>query len=138
VLGDRGDVRIVGDRFVFQSEVLFPPASADLSPAGQQQIRAIARVLQEIAQKIPPDVNWLLRVDGHADRLPIRGGGRYATNWELSAARAIAVAQLLMAEGLPPNRVAATAFGDNQPLDPAETPEAYARNRRIELRLTDR
>jgi chemotaxis protein MotB len=138
VLGDRADVRIVGDRFVFQSEVLFPPASADLSPAGQQQIRAIARVLQDIAQKIPPDVNWLLRVDGHADRLPIRGSGRYATNWELSAARAIAVAQLLMAEGLPPNRVAATAFGDNQPLDPAETPEAYARNRRIELRLTDR
>ncbi|WP_431268878.1 peptidoglycan -binding protein [Dankookia sp. P2] len=138
VLGDRADVRIVGDRFVFQSEVLFPPASADLSAAGQQQIREIARVLQEIAQKIPADVNWLLRVDGHADRLPIRGGGRYATNWELSAARAIAVAQLLMQEGLPPNRVAATAFGDNQPLDPAETPEAYARNRRIELRLTDR
>lgn len=137
LLGDRADVRIVGDRFVFQSEVLFPPASAELSPAGQQQIREIARVLQEIGQKIPPDVNWLLRVDGHADRLPIRGG-RYATNWELSAARAIAVAQLLMAEGLPPNRVAATAFGDNQPLDPAETPEAYARNRRIELRLTDR
>ncbi|MFC7473974.1 peptidoglycan -binding protein [Dankookia sp. GCM10030260] len=138
VLGDRADVRIVGDRFVFQSEVLFPPASADLSTPGQQQIREIARVLQEIAARIPPDVNWLLRVDGHADRLPIRGGGRYATNWELSAARAIAVAQLLMAEGLPPNRVAATAFGDNQPLDPAETPEAYARNRRIELRLTDR
>ncbi|MFZ4410012.1 MAG: peptidoglycan -binding protein [Paracraurococcus sp.] len=138
VLGDRADVRIVGDRFVFQSEVLFPPASADLSAPGQQQIREIARVLQEIAARIPGDVNWLLRVDGHADRLPIRGGGRYATNWELSAARAIAVAQLLMAEGLPPNRVAATAFGDNQPLDAAETPEAYARNRRIELRLTDR
>ena len=137
VLGDRPEVRIVGDRFVFQSEVLFPPASADLSERGQQQIRAIARVLQDLAAKIPPDVNWLLRVDGHADRTPIRSA-RYASNWELSAARAIAVAQLLMAEGLPPNRVAATAFGDNQPLEAGDTPEALARNRRIELRLTDR
>ena len=137
VLGNRTDVRIVGDRFVFQSEVLFPPASAELSERGQQQIKAIAQVLQDIAKRIPQDVNWLLRVDGHADRTPIRSP-RFASNWELSAARAIAVAQLLMAEGLPPNRVAATAFGDNQPLDPADTPEAFARNRRIELRLTDR
>ncbi len=137
VLGERADVRIVGDRFVFQSEVLFPPASAELSERGQQQIREIARVLQDISSRIPPDVNWLLRVDGHADRNPIRSP-RFASNWELSAARAIAVAQLLIAEGLPPNRVAATAFGDNQPLDTADTPEAYARNRRIELRLTDR
>lgn len=137
VLGERADVRIVGDRFVFQSEVLFPPASAELSERGQQQIREIARVLQDISSRIPPDVNWLLRVDGHADRNPIRSP-RFASNWELSAARAIAVAQLLIAEGLPPSRVAATAFGDNQPLDTADTPEAYARNRRIELRLTDR
>ncbi|MBL6454397.1 peptidoglycan -binding protein [Belnapia sp. T6] len=137
VLGDRSEVRIVGDRFVFQSEVLFPPGSADLSAAGQQQIRQIARILQDIAARIPADVNWLLRVDGHADRTPIRSP-RYATNWELSAARAIAVSQLLMAEGLPPNRVAATAFGDNQPIDQGDSPEALARNRRIELRLTDR
>ncbi|MBV1799383.1 peptidoglycan -binding protein [Siccirubricoccus sp. G192] len=137
VLGDRPEVRIVGDRFVFQSEVLFPPASAELSERGQQQIRAIARVLQEISSRIPPDVNWLLRVDGHADRNPIRTA-RFNSNWELSAARAIAVAQLLIQEGLPANRVAATAFGDNQPLDTADTPEALARNRRIELRLTDR
>ncbi|RAI58567.1 peptidoglycan -binding protein [Roseicella frigidaeris] len=138
VLGDRPEVRIVGDRFVLQSEVLFPPGSADLSAAGQQQIRSIARVLQEIARKIPSDVNWLLRVDGHADRTPMLPGARYATNWELSAARAIAVAQLLMAEGLPANRVAATAFGDNQPIDTGDSPEALARNRRIEFRLTDR
>jgi chemotaxis protein MotB len=137
VLGDRPEVRIVGDRFVFQSEVLFPTGSADLSVAGQSQIREIARVLQELSARIPRDVNWLLRVDGHADRTPIRSA-RFASNWELSAARAIAVAQLLMAEGLPPNRVAATAFGDNQPLDPGDSPEALARNRRIELRLTDR
>jgi chemotaxis protein MotB len=137
VLGERPEVRIVGDRFVFQSEVLFPPASADLSDRGQAQIRAIARIFQDLVALIPPDVNWVLRVDGHADRNPIRSS-RFASNWELSAARAIAVAQLLIQEGLPATRVAATAFGDNQPLDTADTPEAHARNRRIELRLTDR
>ena len=137
LLGERPEVRVVGDRFVFQSEVLFPPASADLSDRGQQQLRALARLFQELVSRIPPDVNWVLRVDGHADRNPIRTS-RFASNWELSAARAIAVAQLLIQEGLPSTRVAATAFGDNQPLDTAETPEAYARNRRIELRLTDR
>ena len=138
VLGERPEIRVVGDRFVFQSEVLFPPASAELSERGQQQIRELARVLTEIAARIPPDVPWVLRVDGHADRNPLRGGGRFASNWELSAARAIAVAQLLINEGLPANRVAAAAFGDNQPLDDRDTPEAFARNRRIELRLTDR
>ncbi|MCK8785476.1 peptidoglycan -binding protein [Roseomonas sp. NAR14] len=137
VLGDRPEVRIVGDRFVFQSEVLFPAASAELSERGQQQLRELGTVLKDIAARIPTDVPWVLRVDGHADRAPIRSP-RFASNWELSAARAIAVAQLLIQEGLPPNRVAAVAFGDNQPLDPGDTPEAYARNRRIELRLTDR
>ena len=138
VLGDRPDVRIVGDRFVFQSEVLFPVGSADLSAAGQQQMRELARVLIDISAQIPRDIAWVLRVDGHADRSPIRGSARFASNWELSAARAIAVAQLLIAEGLPANRVAAAAFGDTQPLDDREAPEAFARNRRIELRLTDR
>ena len=137
VLGNRPEVRIVGDRFVFQSEVLFPPASADLSPTGERQLRQLARVLVEIAIRIPPEIAWVMRVDGHADRTPIRSS-RFASNWELSAARAIAVANLLIQEGLPANRVAAAAFGENQPLDTAETPEAYARNRRIELRLTDR
>lgn len=135
VLGDRPEVRIVGDRFVFQSEVLFPVGGAELSPAGAQQIRDLGRVLLDLAGQFPRDLAWVLRVDGHADRSPIRGGGRFASNWELSAARAIAVAQLLIAEGLPPNRVAAAAFGDTQPLDDRDTPEAYARNRRIELRL---
>ncbi|MBW8270061.1 peptidoglycan -binding protein [Caldovatus sp. SYSU G05006] len=137
ILGDRPEVRVVGDRFVFQSEVLFPPASAELTPAGERSVRELARVLLEIARQIPPDIAWILRVDGHADRNPIRSP-RFASNWELSAARAIAVVQLLIQEGLPPNRVAATAFGDTQPLDPGDTPEAHARNRRIELRLTDR
>ncbi|MHB0707957.1 peptidoglycan -binding protein [Roseomonas mucosa] len=138
VLGDRPDIRIVGDRFVFQSEVLFPVGSADLSDSGKAQIRQIAGVLKEISGRIPPGTPWILRVDGHADRTPFRGGGRFASNWELSAARAIAVAQLLISEGLPANRVAAAAFGDNQPIDPGDSPEALARNRRIELRLTDR
>jgi chemotaxis protein MotB len=137
VLGDRPEVRIVGDRFVFQSEVLFPPGSAELSATGERQIRQLARVLVEIAIRIPPEIAWVMRVDGHADRTPIRSA-RFASNWELSAARAIAVANLLIQEGLPANRVAAAAFGENQPLDTAETAEAYARNRRIELRLTDR
>jgi chemotaxis protein MotB len=138
VLGDRPEVRIVGDRFIFQSEVLFPVGSAELSAPGQQQLRALARVLLEISARFPADLPWVLRVDGHADRSPIRGGGRFATNWELSSARAIAVAQLLIAEGLAPGHVAATAFAEFQPLDNGDTPEAMSRNRRIELRLTDR
>ncbi|MCA3349578.1 MAG: peptidoglycan -binding protein [Roseomonas sp.] len=137
VLGERPEVRIVGDRFIFQGEVLFAPGSADLSEAGLRQVRALATVLAEVTPLIPADVAWVLRVDGHADRTPIRSA-RFASNWELAAARAIAVAQMLIAEGLPPNRVAATSFGDAQPIDPGDTPQALARNRRIELRLTDR
>jgi chemotaxis protein MotB len=137
VLGDRPELRIAGDRFIVQSEVLFPPASAELSANGDRQLRQLARLLIDITRRIPPEIAWVLRVDGHADRAPIRTA-RFASNWELSAARAIAVATLLVAEGLPANRVAAAAFGENQPLDQGDTPEAYARNRRIELRLTDR
>jgi len=137
ILGERPEVRIVGDRFVFQGEVLFAPASAELSEAGLRQLRDLAGVLSEVTPLIPADVVWVLRVDGHADRNPIRSA-RFASNWELAAARAIAVAQILIAEGLPPNRVAATSFGDAQPIDPGDSPQALARNRRIELRLTDR
>jgi chemotaxis protein MotB len=137
VLGERPEVRIVGDRFVFQGEVLFAPGSADLSDAGLRQLRDLAGVLSDVTPLIPADVAWVLRVDGHADRTPIRSA-RFASNWELAAARAIAVAQILIAEGLPANRVAATSFGDAQPIDPGDSPHALARNRRIELRLTDR
>jgi chemotaxis protein MotB len=137
LLGDRPEIRVVGDRFVFQSEVLFPAGSAELTAAGQAQLRTLSRLLTEIAASIPPGVDWLLRVDGHADRTPIRSA-RFATNWELSAARAIAVVNLLVDAGLPARRVAAAAFGEHQPLDEGSTPEALARNRRIELRLTDR
>ena len=137
VLGERPEVRIVGDRFVFQGEVLFAAGSAELSEAGIRQLRDIAGVLAEVTPLIPADVAWVMRVDGHADRTPIRSA-RFASNWELAAARAIAVAHILIAEGLPPNRVAATSFGDAQPIDPGDSPQALARNRRIELRLTDR
>ena len=137
VLGERPEVRIVGDRFVFQGEVLFAPGSAELSEAGLRQLRDLAGVLSEVTPLIPADVAWVMRVDGHADRTPIRSA-RFASNWELAAARAIAVAQILIAEGLPANRVAATSFGDAQPIDAGDSPQALARNRRIELRLTDR
>jgi len=138
VLGDRPEIRVVGDRFVFQSEVLFPIGSAELSETGREGIANVTRLLLDIAGRIPEGTNWVLRVDGHADASPIRPGARYATNWELSSARAIAVAQLMIQSGLPSNRVAATAFGEFQPIDGADTPAARARNRRIELRLTDR
>lgn len=137
VLANRPGIQVVGDRFVFQSEVLFPVGSADLTPPGQDQIRQLAGTVKSLAAEIPKDVNWLLRVDGHADRQPTTRGA-FASNWELSAQRAINVVKLLVDEGVPPNRLAATGFGEYQPLDGAETPAAYARNRRIELRLTDR
>jgi chemotaxis protein MotB len=137
VLANRPGLQVVGDRFVFQSEVLFPTGSADLTPAGTEEIRTLAATIKQIAAEIPANLNWVLRVDGHADRKPI-DGGRFASNWELSAARAITVVKLLIAEGVPAAHLAATGFADNQPLDAADTPEAYAKNRRIELRLTDR
>jgi chemotaxis protein MotB len=137
VLANRPGIQIVGDRFVFQSEVLFPVGAAELTAAGQEEIRQLAVTLKDISKQIPPEVNWLLRVDGHADRQPT-DRGKFASNWELSAARAITVVKLLIADGIPANRLAATGFGDNQPLDPADTTEAYAKNRRIEIRLTDR
>jgi chemotaxis protein MotB len=137
VLAGRPGIQIVGDRFVFQSEVLFPVGSADVTAAGQDQIRQLAATLKQISSEIPADVNWILRVDGHADRQPV-DRGRFASNWELSTARAINVVKLLIADGVPADRLAAAGFADNQPLDPALTPEAYAKNRRIEIRLTDR
>ena len=137
VLANRPGIQVVGDRFVFQSEVLFPPGSADMTPAGQDEIKALAATLKDISKDIPPDLNWILRVDGHADRTPV-GRGSFTSNWELSAQRAINVVKLLADEGVPPNRLAATGFGEYQPLDGTDTPASLARNRRIELRLTDR
>jgi chemotaxis protein MotB len=137
VLANRPGIQIVGDRFVLQSEVLFPLGSADLKPGGQNAITSLAVTIKDIAAEIPPDIQWVLRVDGHTDRQPIKSG-QFASNWELSAARAITVVKLLIADGVPADHVGAAGFADNQPLDPADTPDAYAKNRRIELRLTDR
>jgi chemotaxis protein MotB len=136
VLAGRPGIAVVGDRFVFQSEVLFPPGSADLSAAGAEEIRKLATTLKAIEKDIPGDLPWVLRVDGHADKQAVHG--RFASNWELSAERAINVVRLLAAQGIPANRLAAAGFGEFQPIDTAATPAAYAKNRRIELRLTDR
>jgi chemotaxis protein MotB len=138
VLAGRPGIQIVGDRFVFQSEVLFPVGSAELSPAGEAQMTALAVTIKDIATEIPPDINWVLRVDGHTDPQPVKGGGQFASNWELSAGRAITVVKLLIADGVPPDHLAATAFGEYQPIVPGDTPDDYAKDRRIELRLTDR
>jgi chemotaxis protein MotB len=137
LLANRTGITIVGDRFVFQSEVLFPVGSADLTPAGVAQMTTLAVTIKDIALEIPPDLHWVLRVDGHTDPQPVKGGA-FASNWELSAERAITVVKLLIADGVPADHLAATAFGEHQPFGPGETPEAYAKDRRIELRLTDR
>jgi len=137
VLGNRPDVRVVGDRFVFQSEVLFPSGSAELTAEGRKTLTAFARTLLEIAGKIPSDVPWVLRVDGHTDRVPI-SSARYPSNWELSGDRAMSVVKFLIAQGVAPKRLGATGFGEFQPLDDGKGPAANARNRRIEMRLTDR
>jgi chemotaxis protein MotB len=136
VLAGRPGISVVGDRFVFQSEVLFPAGSADLTSAGADEVKKLAATLKGISRDIPADVGWVLRVDGHADRQQVHG--KFASNWELSADRAINVVKLLIANGVTPNRLAATGFGEFQPLDSANSPAAYAKNRRIELRLTDR
>jgi chemotaxis protein MotB len=137
ILKNQPNIKIVGDRFVFQSDVLFPLDRATMTPAGQTQIGDIGTAVKGIMKEIPPNIAWMLRVDGHADSQPITNGP-YKNNWELSSARAIAVVLLLIQDGVPANHLAATAFADTQPIDPAHSPEAYAKNRRIEFRLTDR
>ena len=136
-LGNRPDVRIVGDRFVFQSELLFPTASASLEEGGKQRLAHLARTLVEIGTSIPGDINWVLRVDGHTDQRPI-STPQFPSNWELSAARAIAVVKYLSDQGIPAERLAAAGFGEFQPLDPGRSEEALARNRRIEIKLDQR
>ena len=135
-LGDRPDLRVVGDRFVFQSELLFASGSARLDPAGQAQLRQLAATLQDVAARIPPGIDWVLRVDGHTDRQPIRDAS-FRSNWELSVARAISVIEFLVAQGIPPTHLAAAGFGEYRPIDPADDEVAYRRNRRIEFKLTE-
>lgn len=135
VLGDHPDIRVVGDRFLFQSELLFASGSADLGGAGKNQLRQLAITLNEIATDIPEDIEWVLRIDGHTDARPIRTR-RFPSNWVLSTARAVSIVDYLISQGVPPNRLAATGFGEHRPLDSGETLEAYSRNRRIEMKLT--
>ena len=137
VLSTRPEIRIEGDRFVFASELLFESASADLGPSGRAEMRKFADTLLAISTDIPTELTWVLRVDGHTDKRPIRSA-RYRNNWELSSARAISVVEFLISVGVPANRLAATGFGEHQPLDTNDNQVAYARNRRIEMRLTQR
>ena len=137
IIGNRPDIRIVGDRFVFQSEVLFEPGSADLGDAAKQQLEPVIAALKEISAKIPSDLNWVLRIDGHTDHRPIHNA-QFASNWELSSARAISVVRYAIEQGIPASRLAAAGFADNQPIDTGTSDDAYRRNRRIELKLTER
>ena len=136
ILEGRADVRVVGDRFVFQSEVLFDPGQADVQAAGLPDLDALADAILQLEQEIPPDINWVLRIDGHTDARPI-SNARFPSNWELSAARAISVAQYLVTRGVSPNRLVAAGFGEFTPIDPGTSDEAYRRNRRIEFKLTE-
>ena len=137
VLGDRPDIRIVGDRFVFQSEVLFPSGSATLEDSGKEQLKKLAQTLIEISGKIPANVNWVLRVDGHTDKRPIHTA-EFPSNWELSTARATAVLRYLIEQGVPANRLAAAGFGEFQPVDSGTDDQSLAHNRRIELKFDQR
>ena len=132
-LAGQRHVQIVGDRFVFQSEVLFPSGSAQLQPGGEKQLASVAQRLVEIASKIPKDINWVLQVDGHTDNKPIKSP-QFPSNWELSTARAIAVVKFLNEQGIANENLVAAGYGEYQPLSPTDT----ARNRRIELKLTNR
>lgn len=137
ILGDRPDIRIVGDRFVFQSEVFYDSGSATLLPEGRNELDQLATAITELEKKIPAEIPWVLRVDGHTDVRPINSP-QFKSNWDLSAARAISVVQYLISRGVSPQRLVAAGFGEFQPLDSGTTDEAYKRNRRIELKLTEK
>ncbi|UFZ01465.1 peptidoglycan -binding protein [Bradyrhizobium ontarionense] len=137
ILGNRPDIRVVGDRFVFQSEVFFDTGQATLLPEGQQELNSVATALVDLDKQIPAEISWVLRVDGHTDVRPINSPV-FKSNWELSSARAISVVQYLISLGVPAQRLVAAGFAEFQPLDAANTDEAFRRNRRIELKLTER
>ena len=137
VLKGRDDVQIVGDRFVFQSEVLFAQGQAEIGSQGEEQLAKLAITLTDIAQKIPGDINWILQVDGHTDNVPIRAG-RYADNWDLSTERALSVVRYLNQQGLPASRLAAAGYGEYHPLDASDSYNARRKNRRIEIKITQR
>lgn len=135
-LGENPDVRVTGDRFVFQSELLFPSGEAALNPAGRAQLERLGASLLQVAELIPEEIDWVLRIDGHTDPQPLREGHRYASNWELSTARALSVVEFLASLGLPPERMVAAGFGEHRPAAAGDDAEANRRNRRIEIKLT--
>ena len=137
ILGNRPDVRVVGDRFVLQSELFFDTGKADLKPEARAELDKVAGALVELEKQIPADIAWVLRVDGHTDVRPI-AGGQFKSNWDLSAARAISVVQYLVTKGVSPQRLVAAGFGEFQPIEIGTTEDAYKRNRRIEFKLTER
>ena len=137
ILGNRPDIRVVGDRFVLQSEVFFDTNSADLKTEGQTELDKVAGALVSLEKEIPSDIPWVLRVDGHTDKRPITGG-LYKSNWDLSASRAISVVKFLISKGVSPQRLVAAGFGEFDPIATGDTEDAYRRNRRIEFKLTER
>lgn len=138
ILSQRSDIRVVGDRFVFQSEVLFESGNDEINPAGQGELDKLADAVLQLEGQIPPEIAWVLRVDGHTDARPLSGNGRFRDNWELSSARAISVVKYLISKGISPNHLVAAGFGEFQPLEEGDSDEANAKNRRIELKLTER
>ncbi|CAN7146302.1 peptidoglycan -binding protein [Rhizobium sp. LjRoot254] len=138
ILSDRENIRIVGDRFVFQSEVLFPSGGNELNDAGKAEMSKLAQALLDLAKEIPAEINWVLRVDGHTDNVPLSGTGKYADNWELSSARATSVVKFLILRGVPADRLVAAGFGQYQPIAEGDSDEARNQNRRIELKLTEK
>ncbi|MEE4346818.1 MAG: peptidoglycan -binding protein, partial [Paracoccaceae bacterium] len=139
VLGNQPGVQVVGDRFVFASEVLFPPGSADLSPAGRGEVAKVAEILRAVVDDIPAGIDWVIQVDGHTDNVPLSGQGEFADNWELSQGRALSVVRYMSSSlGIPPDRLSANGFGEYNPVNTADTEEARAQNRRIELKFTEK
>ena len=136
-LGERDDVQVVGDRFVFQSEIFFDSGSADLAPQGYAELDKLAAALKDLETRIPKDLNWVLRIDGHTDIRPI-STANFRSNWELSSSRAISVVKYLISKGVPPGKLVAAGFGEYQPLSSGGSEGDLRRNRRIELKLTER
>jgi chemotaxis protein MotB len=138
ILAGRSDIQVVGDRFVLPAAVLFPSSSDEINESFRGELDKLADAILELEQQIPPEINWVIRVDGHTDARPLGEGARFRTNWELSAARSIAVVRYLISRGISPQHLVAAGFGEFQPLEEGQTEEALARNRRIELKLTER
>lgn len=138
IIRDKDGIKIVGDRFVFQSELFFDTGSDILNQEGKEQVSELAKIILDIGDKIPSNIKWILRVDGHTDSKKISGNGRFASNWELSAARAISVVKHLVKEGVSPNHLVAAGFGEFQPITTGTSEEDLARNRRIEFKLDER